>query len=66
MSAPVSVAVAAATPLARGSRTALQAAVRHVSWRVVGTALAIMIALDAWLVVETVNSAGPWLGGAEG
>ena len=66
MSAPVSVAVAAATPLARGSRTALQAAVRHVSWRVVGTALAIMIALDAWLVVETVNSGGPWLGGAEG
>lgn len=66
MSVPVSVAVASNTPLVPGFRAALRAAVRHVSWRAMGTTLAIMIALDAWLVFDIAYQVGTKLPGAEG
>jgi hypothetical protein len=66
MNVPASLALAAKPPVAPGLRAALQAAVRHVSWRVVGTTLAIMVALDAWLVFDIAYQIGTKLPGAEG
>ena len=63
---PISVGMAPKTPFAADLRAALQAATQHVSWRVVATTLAIMIALDAWLVFDIAYQVGTKLRGAEG
>src|SRR4029077_16310597 len=60
------VGMAPKTPFAADLRAALQAATQHVSWRVVATPLAIMIALDAWLVFDIAYQVGTKLRGAEG
>jgi hypothetical protein len=65
MNARASLAVAAKPPIAPGLQGALRAAVRHVSWRVVGTTLAIMVALDAWLVFDIAYQRFPTLHAAE-
>jgi hypothetical protein len=66
MNLPASLAVAAKPPITPGLRGALQAALRHVSWRVVGTTLAISVVLDAWLVFDIAYTIGPKLPGKEG
>lgn len=66
MSVRVSLAAAPKPPLVPGLLAAVQAAVRHVSWRVVGTTFAITIALDAWLVFDIVYQIGTKPPGAEG
>jgi hypothetical protein len=66
MNVPASLAVSPKPPVAPGLRAALQRAVRHVSWRVVGTTLAIMVALDAWLAFDIAYQSGTKLPGAEG
>ena len=67
MNVPASLAVSPKPPIALGLRGALQAAVRQVSWRVVGTTLAIMVVLDAWLVFDiafaTIGTKPPGTGG---
>ena len=62
----VSLAATPKPPLVPGLLAPLQAAVRHVSWRVVGTTFAIMGALDAWLVFDIVYQIGTKPPGAEG
>src|ERR1700681_1927766 len=66
MNVPASLAVSPKPRVATGLRDALQAALRHVSWRVVGTTFAIMVALDAWLVFDLAYQSGTKLTGAEG
>jgi Putative regulator of cell autolysis len=66
MSVRVALAAAPKPPLVPGLLAALRAAVRHVSWRVVGTTFAIMVALDAWLVFDIVYQIGTKPPGAEG
>jgi len=66
MSVPASAGMAPKAPLAAELRVAIYAAARHVSWRVVATTLAIMIALDAWLVFDIAYQVGTKLRGAEG
>jgi hypothetical protein len=63
---PASLALLPKPPIAPGLRGALQAAVRHVSWRVIGTTLAITVALDAWLVFDIAYQIGTKLPGVEG
>jgi histidine kinase len=66
MNVPASLAVSPKPPVATGLRDALQAALRHVSWGVVGTTFAIMVALDAWLVFDIAYQHGTNLPEAEG
>jgi hypothetical protein len=49
---PASLAVSAKPPIAPDLRGALQSAVRHISWRVVGATLAIAVALDVWMIFD--------------
>jgi hypothetical protein len=51
---PASLAVSAKPPIAPDLRGALQSAVRHVSWRVVGATLAIAVALDVWMIFDVI------------
>jgi hypothetical protein len=66
MSVTLAAAVPSQTSPLPGFRGALQAAIRYLSWRVLGTTLAIMIALDAWLVVDIAYQVGTKLPGVEG
>src|SRR5437762_10174238 len=52
MNVPASLAVSPKPPIDSGLRGTLPAAVGRISWRVVGMTLAIMIALDAWVVFD--------------
>jgi hypothetical protein len=59
MSTPASVAVSAGPESNSKLRGAVQGALRRISWRIVGITVAIMIGLDAWLVIDIVLAAGP-------
>ncbi|TMG82200.1 MAG: hypothetical protein E6H78_15170 [Betaproteobacteria bacterium] len=57
---PAWLVVSPEPPIASGLRGALQAALRRVSWRVIGTTLAITVALDAWLVFDIAYQRVSW------
>ena len=52
MSVPASLVVSPRPAFNAGIRAAVLAALRRISWRVVGTTLAVMLALDAWLIID--------------
>jgi histidine kinase len=66
MNRPATLAVSTEPFTAEGLRGALQRAVQHVSWRIVGATLAIVVALDVWLLVELAYERGSKLPTAEG
>jgi hypothetical protein len=69
MNLPASLAAAPNAPIAPDPRggllNALLAAVRHVSWRAIAITLAIMAALDLWMIVDVAYEVVPKLPAAE-
>ncbi len=59
MNSPVTFAISTKDSVAAGLRDALRGAVKHITWRAVGIALAIAIALEAWSVMDVVFGSAP-------